>query len=151
MFGLAIGSWVINRSLPAKQSIKWYFILMEILALSVAVGLPAVLKMCGQLIFILRSQVLLQGIYLFIVLAVGALTGAVFPLAGKGMTESGADLTGSAGWVDAADHSGACLSAFFMGTFFIPLLAINGAVLIIAILNLSAVLLWLVPFKLFAK
>lgn len=150
MFGLAMGSWVVKRSLANIKSLKFYFILLEMLAVFIALCLPFSLKMFGHLILLLRSQALLQSIYLVIVLIVGALTGAVFPLAGKGMLDSGARLIKSASRVDAADHAGACVSAFFMGTFFIPVLAINGAVVIVAAINLFAVLLWLFKYRFYS-
>jgi len=86
--------------------------------------------------------------------AAGLLTGAMFPLAGRlhlaarrlrpaGHAEPPTDgqIARTAGAIDAADHTGACLGALVTGVVLVPVLGVRQTTLIVAALALTALVL----------
>ncbi len=145
MFGLAIGCWIINEKLRMIRNLKLFFIGLEIAAIIIAISLPLLFNTFAQNINEYGSKELLQGLYLLIVVFVGLVTGAIFPLAGKGILSSGSPIGKTAGFVDAADHIGACIGAILVSTFLVPVIGIKGSVFVVASFNILAILLWLIP------
>lgn len=152
MLGLASGSWILNSRLHLIKHVKYVFIYLEIIAIVVAVSFPFVFQLFGQNVLGNISREFSQLFYLVIVIVVGMITGAIFPLAGKGMTDAGKKIGKTASLVDAADHTGAFVGAFFTGTFLIPIFGFSGIGWIIALLNFTAILFWLTnPVRIFWK
>ncbi len=148
MFGLAVGSWWFNRRVQTPEQLPVYFITLAVCAALIAVFLPSLFHGLHLLLWQTGSSLTVQGCFLLLVIFVGALTGAIFPLAGKALWQARSQVGATAGAVDAADHSGACLGAFLAGTFLLPVLGTQGSVLIVAFGNGLAILCWLILPKL---
>jgi len=61
-----------------------------------------------------------------VLLLLGALAGAQFPLACQMAAAAGRSGAAVAGWMNAADHAGACCGAVMTGTVMVPLVGITG-------------------------
>jgi len=139
-----LGSFLLNENLYRIKNVKKTFILLEIAAIVLAILLPFLFGLFEQQIIEIFPQEISQGFYMFLVVLDGIITGAIFPLAGRSLTDFGKNIGGAAGSVDAADHAGAFIGAFFMGTFLIPSIGFFGVVWIVSLLNLCAILFWLI-------
>ncbi|MFB0519331.1 MAG: hypothetical protein ACETWC_08625, partial [Acidobacteriota bacterium] len=132
MFGLALGSWGMN-SLLLKET-RW-----EIPWRGVLFGLEAIIGLfCLSLPWVVGLFMRGHGgsppsqySFMLLLLAVGALTGAEFPLAARlHLTDS--RLVGyTAGILDSADHLGACAGALLTGVIFVPLLGVKVTCLLL--------------------
>jgi len=70
----------------------------------------------------------------------GFLTGAAFPPANLIFTEAGGSLGTSSAVTDASDHLGAALGALLIGVVLLPVLGVDGACALLAILMIAALL-----------
>jgi len=150
MFGLAIGSWQMNKKLSEIQNLKIVFILFQTLAIIIAISLPFLFNFLGKGSIEINDN-LIKIVYLFLVLFVGVITGAIFPLAGKGLSKANWNLKNTASTVDAVDHTGACFGAFLTGTFLVPVIGMVDSVIVVASLNILIILFWLISSSLIKK
>ena len=144
MFGLGLGSWFVNRCFYLIKNIKPIFISLEIISILLAFFLPILFQLFGVKLLSSLNRELSQFLYFSLVILVGIITGAVFPLAGTGLLDSGKKISRTASSVEAFDHLGACLGAFLTGTFLIPIIGFMGVGWTIASINFIAILFWLV-------
>jgi len=131
MVGLAIGSFTMNRILPARSRRHLVQLVFGI-AIYAAV-LPFVLMGLGLLGGGLVSSVCAQVAVPFLTLILAFLVGMEFPLAGKvgfkGVASTAATLY-------TADFVGACLGAILVSTILIPVIGVVAVCLVTAGLNL---------------
>ncbi|MGR3176891.1 MAG: fused MFS/spermidine synthase [Candidatus Anammoxibacter sp.] len=157
MFGLAIGGFFANKLVvnyerrytdngKASQSnreshqIIWTKVMLavEISIVLFTLLLPYVLNQ------FLASWGNSQFIFLTLIITAGLLTGFGFPIGAKLYLQAGrsnANVTYTAGLIDSLDHLGALCGALLTGIIFVPLLGQNGTCIIVAMLNLSSVIL----------
>ena len=144
MFGLVIGSYLMNRRLrrasadpsrgPGLRTVVALDVALTVFAAGLVLGL-ALLRRSAADWPVQITTFALVGIS-------GILGGLVFPLAAAVALKERDTTTGrTAGAIDAADHLGACVGALATGTLLVPILGISGACLaVVAIKSLSAVL-----------
>ncbi len=121
MVGLPFGAWISRRWLEKNKTNTDAFKLgflagLQILLATAALGIPVVLRLS------VRGGTAGGILLLSLVVVVGFLVGAVFPLSLQltlGTIEY--NIGRSAGIVDAADHLGASVGAFFCGGLLLPL------------------------------
>jgi len=140
MFGLAVGSWLMNRKLRApKKTISgeriWQLWLMifEGTILLFCLLLPKIIKL-----FSTAGYQLLTSEYIFMLLLfiAGALTGIEFPLAAElYLLMKGRKVGRASGLIDSLDHLGACFGALLTGIIFAPLLGLAKTCWLLAVLK----------------
>jgi spermidine synthase len=145
MFGLPLGAYASNRMiarLKAKEQkdssvgavsdyenipvIRW-IILVQLAIAIISISLPRLMKL------FLKIALLNQSIIFAETVLIGAAIGLIFPLSihlylGNRHGESGR----TAGIIDAFDHLGAAVGAFFIGTIFIPVIGVQKVCLLVA-------------------
>ena len=143
MFGLVIGSWLMNRRLrgasgdpsraPGLRTVVALDLALTVFAAGLVLGL-AMLRRSAADWPVQVATFALVGV-------AGVLGGLVFPLAASvALKERGATTGRAAGAIDAADHVGACVGALATGTLLVPILGVSGACMaVVAIKALSAV------------
>lgn len=136
MVGLAFGGYITNRIIQ-KYNLRWVNVLMvfEGIIASCAFVLPFTIHAISS--YSKAAEIVL---ICFIGIA-GILTGLEFPLVNKILIQFNKDIALSAGATNGADHIGAFLGAIVTGVIFLPLLGISGTCLILAILNISSLVL----------
>ncbi len=156
MAGLAAGAWWANRG-PARGLTRWNALtstrssvlgssrstipssrMLCLLGLAIgalAAALPLVLRGLGRLDAAAGTELAGQGVILLFTLALAALVGAQFPLAG--VTAAG-EPAAAAARLYSADLFGAALGALLVSTFLIPLLGVTIVCLLTAGLNAAA-------------
>ncbi|MGB2997956.1 MAG: hypothetical protein WBC59_04880 [Phycisphaerae bacterium] len=139
MFGLVVGSWLMNRRLrsaagrerPGERSRAPG--LRTVLALDLAVTVFAAALVL--VLAVLRASVAdwpVQVATFALVGISGVLGGLVFPLAAAVALREQASTERVAGAIDAADHVGACAGALVTGVVLVPVLGISGTCLVVA-------------------
>lgn len=136
MVGLALGGYIANRIIQ-KHNLKWVNVLMVFQGI---IGFCAFLLPFAIHALSFYSIAAEIGLVCFIGIA-GILTGLEFPLMNKILMQFDQDIAVSAGATNGADHIGAFLGAIVTGVVFLPLLGIFGTCLILAILNISSLIL----------
>jgi len=143
MFGLVIGSLVMNRRLgrasrdpsrgPGLRTVVALDLALTVFAAGLVLGLALLRRSAADWPVQVTTFAL--------VAVAGILGGLVFPLAAAvALKERGATTGRAAGAIDAADHLGACVGALATGTVLVPILGVSGACLVVvAIKALSAV------------
>lgn len=86
-----------------------------------------------------REPWLIESSIFLLVLLSAILTGAVFPLVASRHLELVGNAGESSGFTDAADHYGAAAGAAITGTLLVPLLGMNDACLVLALIIAGAV------------
>jgi len=145
MFGLPLGAHASNRmiaKLKAREQrdsrggrgseygnipvIRW-IILVQLGIAIISISLPRVMKL------FLKVSLLNQFVIFAETILIGAAIGLIFPLSihlylGNRHGESGR----TAGIIDAFDHLGAAVGAFFIGTIFIPVIGVQKVCMLVA-------------------
>jgi hypothetical protein len=80
-------------------------------------------------------------LFYFLTVVVGFLTGAIFPFSLDLQMKKSGRVGREAGGIDAADHLGAALGAFFCGALLLPVLGIAGVSFLVTGLTASAAIL----------
>jgi spermidine synthase len=129
MFGLAIGSWVMNRNLqgsisnPKKEAFwrKWLLV-FEAAIFIFCFLLPPILKLFSTTHY---THTILEYLFMLLLLIIGILTGIEFPLITELYLSIKEKHVGKAsGVVDSSDNLGAFFGAILTGIIFAPLLGI---------------------------
>ncbi|HUW83908.1 MAG TPA: fused MFS/spermidine synthase [Phycisphaerae bacterium] len=134
MFGLVIGSGGMNRILRRRLagSLSLLVVIAVLLGLSAAT-IPLILTGLGRL----GNASLAEPVIFSLVFAIGLFGGLVFPLAAALLLRSRPAPTRTAGWLEAADHGGACLGALVTGLLLVPVLGMAATCYILAVLNIA--------------
>lgn len=132
MFGLPLGAYVSNwltgcKWLGGEVGVVRFLILVQVVISGVALLFPWMVRGFFQVVF--WNQVL---VYLATVL-VGFLVGLVFPLAVHLYLGRSGRTGRAAGVVDAFDHMGAAVGAFFIGVLFLPVMGVVGVCRLVAL------------------
>ncbi len=148
MIGIALGScgmrWYLNRcggaALPLVR-------LLEAGICIYCLVVPLVLYAFAGSLFDSKSLFFsMQYLFYILILVIGLFVGLEFPLACHLLIGAGHEGGRVAGWIDAADHAGACFGAFLTGILFVPLVGVYASCFIAAGLKVfSLVLLWRQP------
>jgi spermidine synthase len=129
MFGLAIGSWVMNHSLkkpiynPKKEAFwrKW-LLAFELAIFIFCLLLPPILKLFSTIHY---AYAILEYLFTPLLFIIGILTGIEFPLVTElYLSLKGKQVGKASGMVDGADNFGAFFGAILTGIIFAPLLGI---------------------------
>jgi len=131
MLGLALGSLaarnlLLPRLVSSRVLLRMMLVLESMLILEAA-GIPAVLQLtrsAGAAGYDLYAAT--EYLYFMLLLLLGLLAGMQFPLACQMLIGAGFHGTAVAGWIDAADHAGACCGALLTGTLLVPLMGTVG-------------------------
>ena len=133
MFGLPLGAAASNRLITRKKLnhdtriIKW-IICIQLLVAGISLLLPRLTKL------FLNAAFLNQLIIFIETMMIGFAIGLIFPLSihvymGKTHQKTGK----TAGTVDAFDHLGAAVGAFFIGTLFLPVIGLQKVCILVAL------------------
>jgi len=139
MAGLAAASWwmgrIINKIKSGLQPIMAVQLGIFIFSLVIPVALHWISSLKGQLGFWFGANILFP----FLSLVSGLLGGLLFPLVNKiYLDESGGKEYGAvSGLIYGFDLFGSCLGAVLSAVFLIPILGIGKSCLILAVLNLT--------------
>ncbi len=82
----------------------------------------------------------LEASFYLMVAGLGFLTGAAFPSANLIFTDAGGSLGNASTVTDASDHLGAALGALLIGVVLLPVLGVDGACGLLAVLMIAALL-----------
>lgn len=138
MLGIPLGAAAANRliSRAAKNSrgesriIQW-IILVQVVIAGISFMHPRIMKL------FLKVSLLNQAVIFAETILIGVAIGIIFPLSlhiylGQKPLKTGA----TAGLVDAFDHLGAAVGAFFIGTLFLPVIGLEKVCILVACLPL---------------
>jgi len=141
MFGLPLGALFANR-LITRHGSRESFIISHIVAVQILLGIIS--WQLPGLMSRMVSDVLLHQVIIFIqTILIGFAVGMVFPLAIHLYLGSAGKTGKTAGIIDAFDHIGAAVGAFFIGTLFLPVIGVHKVCHLIALFPLiSAFLLF---------
>jgi len=140
MFGLPLGAmtanaWLTRGKIPGRKQVIAFIIFIQVALAVISFLLPHMTKLFAQVIIIHQLVIFMETIL------IGFAVGLVFPLSihlylGK------QEKTGkTAGIVDAFDHMGAAVGAFFIGTLFLPVLGVARVCSLVAFFPLMSALL----------
>jgi len=141
MAGLAGGSYLSNRIIAKnrilgltdlKPVLKTVIIIHLAMAI-LAFGLPLAFAILSS---ISGAELTAFGAIMLLIIAIGVLTGMVYPLLSEIYISSQANVGRTAGIIDSFDHLGACVGAFLTGILFIPVFGLAQTCIIIGLLNL---------------
>jgi len=141
MFGLPLGamlskSWLNREKSVAKSRVIIFIIGIQVILAVITVLVPFIARLFA-------GKVLLHQLIIFAeTILVGFAVGLVFPLAVH-LYLGNREKTGrTAGIIDASDHFGAAIGAFFVGTLFLPVMGVEKVCLLVAFFPIiSAILL----------
>jgi spermidine synthase len=133
MFGLPLGAAASNRLITGKKSnrdsriIKWIICIQLVIA-GISLLLPHLTRL------FLNAAFLNQLIIFIETMVIGFVIGLIFPLSvdvymGRRPQKAGK----TAGTVDAFDHLGAAVGAFFIGTLFLPVIGLQKVCILVAL------------------
>lgn len=133
MFGLPLGAAASNRLITREKSnhdtriIKW-IICIQLLVAGISLALPRLTKLFLNVTFLNQLIIFIETIM------IGFAIGLIFPLSihiymGKTHQKTGK----TAGTVDAFDHLGAAVGAFFIGTLFLPVIGLQKVCILVAL------------------
>jgi spermidine synthase len=116
MFGLVIGSSLMNQAVTKGIHSRRLLAFVDLSLAAVVALLPAIITVAGQA----GREWPVSAVVGALVLTVGAMGGAAFPLAGAlhGMLDARANRSAAA--LDASDHAGASLGALLTGVILVP-------------------------------
>jgi len=140
MFGLAVGGLLATEAVARRPHLGLRALLMvnSVLVLFAA-SIPTLLQVLS-----LAGYYGQEAGYGVLVWTSGLLTGAVFPLAAHLVRSTGAAVAGTAGRLDWADHTGACVGALVTGVVLVPVTGLTGACYVVSALAATSLLLLLV-------
>lgn len=135
MFGLPLGAVASNALLSRgkfarQQRVIAFIIFIQVALAAISFLLPHMTKLFAKVIIIHQVIIFVETVL------IGFAVGLVFPLSihlylGK------QEKTGkTAGVVDAFDHMGAAVGAFFIGTLFLPVMGVSNACCLVALFPL---------------
>lgn len=124
MFGLPLGAHFSNRLLGKRNAIKETGVITLMIFLQIALAAVTIF---------LSTDLFNQMVLFFLTMVVGFIVGMVFPLAIHIFLDQQENTGKTAGLVDACDHLGAAVGAFFVGTLFLPLLGVFHVCLLLAL------------------
>jgi spermidine synthase len=139
MFGLPLGALTANALLTRgkfarQRQVIAFIILVQVALAVISFLLPQMTKLFAAVIIIHQVIIFVETVL------IGFAVGLVFPLSihlylGK------QEKTGkTAGIVDAFDHMGAAVGAFFIGTLFLPLMGVTKVCILVAFFPLASAL-----------
>jgi len=146
MFGLPLGAAAANGLIrrnryrdPLKREariIRWIILTLAALG-TVSLTLPFLMNLFAK-------HILLHQVIIFAeTICIGIAVGFLFPLSIHLYMDSSGSTGKTAGIIDAFDHIGAAVGAFFVGTLFLPVIGVEKVCLLIAIFPfISAALLF---------
>jgi len=141
MIGLALGSWVINRTFPRIKNIERLFFKTQLAITIYPLFLPAIFFTFAhwpKLAF-LGNNVILP----YLPLIAGFIGGVQFPLANKIYLKRRNNLGTAVGITYGTDLLGACIGALLISVFVLPIMGITRTCIVTAIINLSAlIIIW---------
>jgi spermidine synthase len=137
MFGLPLGAVVANRIISHQQAVddKWaikWMSFSQVLLASLAFLLPSVMKWFSVSVFFNQLIIFLATIFS------GFLIGLIFPLSVHIYIGNRRAVGHTAGIIDAFDHLGAAVGAFFMGTVLLPVFGVQSVCHLVAFFPLMA-------------
>lgn len=140
MFGLPLGavtsSALLTRGKLARQNRVIALIIFIQLALAaVSFLLPHMTKLFAQVVVIHQVVIFVETVL------IGFAVGLVFPLSIRLYLGKQEKTGKTAGIVDAFDHMGAAVGAFFIGTLFLPVMGVAKVCTLVAFFPLAAALL----------
>ncbi|MFH1665113.1 MAG: hypothetical protein ABIA77_03090 [Candidatus Omnitrophota bacterium] len=145
MIGLALGGWWSVRAMPRIKEDRKAFIGTQAAACIYPVLLPALFLWLAGSRNVFLAWAGPNVFFPAVSMIAGAIGGFRFPLANK-IYLGGEKAPGrSAGLNYGADLAGSCLGAFFAGAFLIPVLGIPGTCLMISAINVSVLIMLLLP------
>ncbi|MFH1231692.1 MAG: hypothetical protein V1709_09380, partial [Planctomycetota bacterium] len=109
-------------------------IIIHSLIFMISIFISYILPLCSLYIIIF-----------ILIVFTGMITGMAYPVISRIYLKSGADIGKTAGLIDSFDHLGACLGAGLIGVFFIPIFGIGNTCIFIALINLLAIILIVMP------
>jgi spermidine synthase len=134
MFGLVVGSGAMNRVLRRRPTgSPGLLIAIGALIGLLAAAIPAVLTGLGHV----RHTPHVEPVIFAMVFVIGLFGGLVFPLAAALLLRLHSSPTRTAGWLEAADHGGACVGALVTGLLLVPVLGLAATCYILAVLNIA--------------
>ena len=135
--GATIATGLLNRKNRSNQKPLLWLFFIQVCFIALSLIFPALLQLIPGLKGMGKGMM-----FLFIIL-IGVLVGAIFPLALHLYAEKYPAAGRAAGMIDASDHLGAAIGAFFTGAILLPILGITGITHLIAIFSTLAILLLL--------
>jgi len=139
MFGLAVGSWLINARLPRLRRGLGLLIGIEAAVVVFALLLPLILEAFSARLLGHVGLWLSLLVFAALIGLTGLLIGLELPLASQLYLTVAQRLSHTAGMVDAADHFGAFAGALLAGAVLIPVFGTAATCAIVAVLNLLAI------------
>ena len=142
MFGLPLGALTANALLTRGKFARQRQVITLIIFIQVALAvisflLPQMTKLFAVIIIIHQVVIFIETIL------IGFAVGLVFPLSIHLYLRKQERTGKTAGIVDAFDHMGAAVGAFFIGTLFLPVIGVSNACCLVALFPLiSAVFLF---------
>ncbi len=141
MLGLILGGWWITKLIERKKGNLRLFIKIQLLVCIYPFILPLLFRIFSQrtdyISFYLGSNI----VFALLPIIAGFIGGFQFPLANKLYLEFRREkLSKTAGLIYGLDLFGACLGAFLVSIFILPILGIPGTCLIVALLNIGSFL-----------
>jgi len=134
MFGLVVGSGAMNQVLRRRPAgSPGLLIAIGVLIGLSAAAIPAVLTGLGQL----QHTSHVEPVIFAMVFVIGLLGGLVFPLAAALLLRSHPAPARTAGWLEAADHGGACVGALATGLLLVPVLGLATTCYVLAVFNIA--------------
>ncbi|MFQ6133450.1 MAG: fused MFS/spermidine synthase [Armatimonadota bacterium] len=139
MFGLAVGSWMVNMRLPRIRRGLGLLIGIEVGVVVFALLLPPTLEAFSARLVGQVAPWLSQAAFAVLIAITGLLIGLELPLASQLYLRASDRLSRTAGMVDAADHFGAFAGALAAGALLIPVFGMTATCAIVAVLNALAI------------
>lgn len=140
MFGLPLGAMVSNRLIKHPfftQGKRLITLVSLIQALTAGLSflLPHITTLFGHMVVVNQIAIFLG------TMVTGFLIGLIFPLSVHLYMGGGGKPGRTAGIVDAFDHFGAAIGAFFIGTLFLPVIGVEKVCRLVALFPLIAAVL----------
>lgn len=140
MLGIALGGSLVHYLIKQHKNRSYYLPAVQL----------GIALLCFSLPYLLEGIEGIKGrgviIFYLLVVFTGFLTGNVFPMSASLLEKWGVKPGTSAALTESMDHLGGCMGALLVGTFLVPLLGFAKCLLILAVLQILALLLWGIRF-----
>jgi spermidine synthase len=140
MLGSALGAWLMSRRMSKHGGGMHILYRTELAVAAFSVLLPLVVGSLFRLGGGESSVLLSRFVLPLLNCAAGFLVSLEFPLASGVVVEGDVSVGGAAGALYASDLLGACVGALVSSIWLIPLHGVLGACLVVAVLNLSSLI-----------
>lgn len=123
MFGLPLGAYVSNRlirggRLGGESGVVMFLIFIQLVMGVTSLLFPSIVQLFSRFSFLNQVFIFIETVF------VGFLVGLVFPLSVHLYLGKSGQTGRAAGVVDAFDHIGAAVGAFFIGSLFLPVMGV---------------------------